>query len=122
MQRRPLPADNLVLLATGQAKEGKPDYAMLTIQIAGQRGWRDPIAQEAVLRLALAARDKPEAARRSVALFLQRQTPDALLEELDIWSRDLMVQYSAKNGRMHYGPDFTRERPHESGSPSSNTR
>ena len=41
---------------------------------------------------------------------------------LDVWSRDLMVQYSAKNGRMHYGPDFTRERPHDSGSPSSDTR
>lgn len=82
LQRRPLPAENLVLLATGQAKAGKPDDAVLTIQIAGRRGWRDPVAQQAVLRLALAAGDKPEAARRYAALFLQRQTPDALLEEL----------------------------------------
>jgi hypothetical protein len=42
--------------------------------------------------------------------------------QLDVWSRDLMVQYSTKDGRMHYGPDSTRERPHDSGSPSSNTR
>lgn len=82
LQRRPMPAENLVLLATAQAKAGKPDDAMLTIQIAGQRGWREPLAQEAVLRLALSAGDKPEAARRYAALFLREQTPDALLQEL----------------------------------------
>jgi hypothetical protein len=42
--------------------------------------------------------------------------------DLDVWSRDLMVHCSAKNGRMHYGPDTARQRPHDSGSPSSNTR
>jgi hypothetical protein len=82
VQRRPLPAENLILLAKGQAKAGQIEAAAQTIQIAGQRGWREPVAQEAVLRLALAAGDKPEAARRYAALFLQRQTPDTLLEEL----------------------------------------
>ena len=82
VQRRPLPAENLVLLATGQAKAGQMDAAARTIQVAGQRGWREPQAQEAVLRFALAAGDKPEAARRYAALFLQRQTPDILLESL----------------------------------------
>lgn len=82
VRRRPLPAENLTLLATAQAKAGQFDEAARTIQIAGQRGWRDPAPQEAVLRLALAAGDEAEAARRYAALFLRNRTPDALLEEL----------------------------------------
>lgn len=82
VRRRPIPAEYLTLLAAGQIKAEQPEQAAMTIQIAGQRGWREPVAQEAVLRLALAAGDKPEAARRYAALFLQGQTPDALLEEL----------------------------------------
>lgn len=46
------------------AKAGKLQNAALAIQFAGQRGWREAIAQEAVLRLALAAGDQAEAARR----------------------------------------------------------
>lgn len=80
IQRRPLPAENLVLLAKGQAKAGQVDAAARNIQIAGQSGWREPLAQEAVLRLALAAGDNPAAARRYAALLLQRQSPDTLLE------------------------------------------
>lgn len=34
---------------------------------------------------------------------------------LDVWSRDLMVQYSPSDGGMHYGPGSSRERPHDSG-------
>lgn len=44
----------------------------MTIQISSQRGWREPVAQVAVLRLALDADDKAEAAHRYAALFLQR--------------------------------------------------
>mgnify|MGYP002654723223 CR=1 FL=1 len=82
VRRRPLPAESLTLLAVAQAKAGQMDAAGRTIQIAGQRGWRVPVAQEAVLRLALGAGDKPEAARRYAALFLRDQTPDSLLQEL----------------------------------------
>jgi hypothetical protein len=80
--RRPVPAEYLSLLAVAQAKAGQGEEAGVTIQIAGQRGWREPIAQEAVLRLALDAGDKAEAARRYAALFLRTETPDALLIEL----------------------------------------
>lgn len=80
--RRPVPAEHLTLLAIAQTKAGERERAGLTIQIAGQRGWRDPVAQEAVLRLALAANDLPEAARRYGALFLRRATPDTLLSDL----------------------------------------
>lgn len=33
-----------------------------------------------------------------------------------------MVHYPSKNGRMHYGPDSPRERQHDGGNPSSNTK
>jgi hypothetical protein len=82
VQRRPVPAEYLTLLAVAQAKAGNEQAAGVAIQIAGQRGWREPVAQEAVLRLALNAGDKPEAARRYAALFLRADTPDALLLEL----------------------------------------
>lgn len=82
VRRRPPPAESLTLLAIGQAKASKAGTAVRTIQIAGQRGWRDPIAQESVLRLALEAGDQAEAARRYAALFLRGGTPDGLLEEL----------------------------------------
>jgi hypothetical protein len=82
VRRRPLPAESLTLLAVAQAKAGHLEAAGRAIQIARQRCWRVPIAQEAVLRLALGARDKLEAARRYAALFLRDQTPDNLLQEL----------------------------------------
>lgn len=82
VRRRPIPAEHLTLLALAQTKAGMPEQAGLTIQIAAQRGWRDPVAQEAVLRLALAAGDEPEAARRYAALFLRAATPDTLLQEV----------------------------------------
>jgi len=82
VRRRPIPAENLTLLAVAQTRAGQMEQAGITIQIAGQRGWREPLAQETVLRLALAAGDEAEAARRYAALFLKPSTPDALLQEL----------------------------------------
>lgn len=82
VRRRPVPAEYLTLLAVAQTKAGQGEAAGLTIQIAGQRGWREPLAQESVLRLAVAAGDKPEAARRYAALFLNASTSDELLREL----------------------------------------
>lgn len=82
VRRRPVPAEYLALLAAGQAKAGQTEAALQTIQIAGKRGWREPATQVAVLRIALAAGDEAEAARRYAALFLRAATPDALLAEL----------------------------------------
>ncbi len=80
--RRPLPAEHLRVLAQAQFAAGQIDESTLSIQYAAQRGWRDPLAQESMLRLALAAGNAPEAARRYAALFLRRETEDALLQEL----------------------------------------
>lgn len=82
IRRRPVPAENLTLLAAAQAKASQSKQAAMTIQIAAQRGWREPLSQEAVLRLALAAGDEAEAARRYTALFLRSATADALLRDL----------------------------------------
>ena len=79
VRRRPMPAEHLSLLAAAQAKAGQAEAAAFTIQMAARRGWREPVAQEAVLRLALAAGDKPEAARRYAALLRRTATPDELL-------------------------------------------
>ncbi len=81
VRRRPIPAEHLTLLAIARAKAGETEASSLTIQYAAQRGWREPIAQETMLRLAVAAGDRAEAARRYAALFLRDATPDALLEE-----------------------------------------
>ena len=82
IERRPLPAEHLRILAQAQFAAGQVEESSLSIQYAAQRGWRDPLAQESMLRLALAAGNAPEAARRYAALFLRRDTEDALLEEL----------------------------------------
>ncbi|MCM0000319.1 MAG: hypothetical protein NBV68_13115 [Erythrobacter sp.] len=109
VQRRPVPARSLVLLTVAQARAGKAEQAAKTIQVAARRGWREPLAQEAMLRLALAAGDKPEAARRYAALFLRTRTPDALLRELgpmvldgpDKAARDTMVEIVVGGERWH---------------------
>lgn len=80
--RRPVPAEHLTMLAVAQARAG--DEAALTVQSAARRGWREPLAQEAMLRLALAAGDSPEAARRYAALFVRSATPDAMLQTLAV--------------------------------------
>lgn len=82
VRRRPMPAEHLTLLAAAQAQSGKADQANYTIQLAATRGWREPLAQQTMLRLAVAAGDKAEAGRRYAALFRSNATPDALLIEL----------------------------------------
>ncbi|EAQ28233.1 hypothetical protein NAP1_11578 [Erythrobacter sp. NAP1] len=82
VRRRPLPAEHLRILAQAQFNAGRLSDSALTIQYAAQRGWREPLAQESMLRLALQAGDEAEAARRFVALFVRRDTADSLLEEL----------------------------------------
>ncbi|MCU0948866.1 MAG: hypothetical protein MUF47_11535 [Porphyrobacter sp.] len=82
VMRRPIPAEHLSLLAGAFAQGGQVPPAALAVQYAARRGWRDPIAQEARLRLALEAGDKPEAARRFVALMVAGTKNQALTAEL----------------------------------------
>ncbi len=79
VRRRPMPSTHLTILALAQAKAGDTEAATFAIEAAATRGWRDPVAQEAALRLALANGDKAEAARRYAALFRDQATRDELL-------------------------------------------
>lgn len=80
--RRPIPAEHLRLLASAQFEAEQVESGSQTVQIAAQRGWRDPLAQQAMLELALAVDDGAEAARRYAALLLNGDTDNALLSEL----------------------------------------
>lgn len=80
--RRPVPAEHLTLLGGAYAQGGDIPAASLAVQYAAQRGWRDPIAQEARLQLALQAGDKPEAARRFVAMLVAGTNNQALIAEM----------------------------------------
>lgn len=84
VRRRPVPAEHLTLLAVALAKAGREAEAAATIEQAARRGWREPVAQEAMLGLALDAGDGAETARRFTALFLRQETPDALLTALGL--------------------------------------
>lgn len=70
VRRRPMPAENLRLLAAAQIAAGGHDAAYLTLQQAARRGWRDSATQEAMLLIALDAGDGAEAARRFAALWV----------------------------------------------------
>lgn len=117
VRRRPIPAEYLALLAAGQAKAGREEAALQTIQVAGGRGWREPATQEAMLRLALIAGDRPEAARRYAALFLRNGTPESLLREVgpavldgpDSTGRETMAAIVTGGTRWH--PLFLRRAP-----------
>ncbi|MEM1050677.1 MAG: hypothetical protein AAGI28_01145 [Pseudomonadota bacterium] len=81
VRRRPMPAQHLRLLAQAQFAADEAEASSLTIQYAAQRGWRDRLAQEAMMQLALAAGDRSEATKRFAALFLINGTDRGLLEE-----------------------------------------
>jgi tetratricopeptide (TPR) repeat protein len=82
VERRPIPAEHLTALALAYFKSGDNAAASVAIQRAAQRGWRDPLAQEARARLALDAGDVPEATRRFTALMVLGTNNDALLNDL----------------------------------------
>ncbi|GMN01947.1 hypothetical protein [Erythrobacter sp. MTPC3] len=82
VNRRPIPAETLRLLAQAQFAANAQTDGFVTIQIAARRGWRDTVAQESMLRLAVAAGDEAEAAKRYVALLLKNETSNALLQEI----------------------------------------
>ncbi len=80
--RRPVPAENLTIYATALYRTGDEELASVAIQTAAQRGWREPLPQEARLRLALEAGDLGEAGTRYIALLLNPASDNALLTTL----------------------------------------
>lgn len=69
VRRSPLPAEHVSLLAIAEERNGARDRSGVLVQKAAQRGWRDPIAQQAMFAIALAAGQHREAANRLAALY-----------------------------------------------------
>jgi len=80
--RRPMPAEHLRMLSLAEYAVGDAEKSVYSIQLAARRGWRDQPSQETMLRLALAAGDQGEAARRYAALFAQNGLDEAELQSL----------------------------------------
>lgn len=80
IERRPVPAEHLSLLASAQFRAGERDRALITVQLAARRGWRDQSAQLAMAQLALAANDHGEAARRLAAVWALAEESDDVRE------------------------------------------
>ena len=105
--RRPVAAEHLQLLALAQYKAGQPQAATISIQLAAQRGWRNVQVQESMLRLALAAGEQGEAARRFTALMLNQASNEATLRDLapavfkDASAQDALVDVLAGGARWH---------------------
>ena len=78
LERRPMPAEHLSLLASAQGAAGRQVYGLQTIQSAARRGWRDTAAQSAMLRLAIVSDDGIEAARRLAAIWALAPSDDVL--------------------------------------------
>ena len=81
VERRPMPAEHLLLLTQAQVNAGKAEAGTITVQYAAQRGWRNPVAQQAMLQIALEVGDAAQAARRYTALFMIPRTEEELLKQ-----------------------------------------
>ncbi len=73
VQRRPLPAEHLTLLAIALERAGQREQSAMLIQEAARRGWRDSIAQQAMFDISLGAGDPREASHRLAALWALRE-------------------------------------------------
>lgn len=80
LNRRPMPAKHMSLLAHAQSAAHQQSQGLQTIQAAARRGWRDTAAQSAMLGLAMASDDGVEAARRLAAIWALTPTDDLLID------------------------------------------
>lgn len=80
VERRPVPSEHLSLLAIAEARNGNTAGAGVLVQKAAQRGWRDSIAQKAMLSIAFSAGDMTEATHRLAALWAMREDQRRLID------------------------------------------
>ncbi|MCB2050445.1 MAG: hypothetical protein KDE63_03350 [Novosphingobium sp.] len=69
VRQRPIPAENLTLLAMAELANGKEAAGLQTISLAGERGWRVWPLQVTMLQIAMAEHDNEEAAKRLAAMW-----------------------------------------------------
>ncbi|MEL6738467.1 MAG: hypothetical protein AAFO28_06035 [Pseudomonadota bacterium] len=101
--RRPMPAEHLRMLSLAQFAAGESEQSVYTIQLAARRGWRDQPSQSTMLRLALAAGDQAEAARRYAALFSQGGVDESELKGLG----DLVFGDESEEARAQFAQVVT---------------
>jgi len=104
VERRPVPSEHLSLLAIAEARNGNTADAAILVQRAAQRGWRDSIAQRAMLNIAFNAGDLTEAAHRLAALWAMREDQELLVSTTNQLlktpaGRAAMADALATNGR-----------------------
>lgn len=103
LRERPMPAEHLRIYAQAAFLSGKEDAAAMALTLAGQRGWRDPVAQAAVAAVALAEGNMEVAAQRVAALWATHNSGpqvDALTRQLlsSAEGRQAMAQILAAGG------------------------
>jgi len=83
---RPLPAENLTLLSQARLLAGAVEGGLAALEEAGKRGWREPVAQQAMAQAALLS-DNPDAASLRIAALLatgavQREVTSPMVQQL----------------------------------------
>lgn len=78
VRRRPIPAENLFLLAIAQEKAGRPAAGAETLELAALRGWRMPQIQMLMIENALRSGNSRVAAARLLALWSIGAEPEML--------------------------------------------
>lgn len=76
---RPLPAEHLRLYSQASAMAGQDAQTLAALQAAAARGWRDPLAQIAAARAALAQSEYDAAAARIAALRATGLMPEVAM-------------------------------------------
>ena len=104
VNRRPMEAAHLRLLAQAQIATGENDAAYAIIQQAAKRGWRDSQTQEAMLAIALSADDHAEAARRLAALWVL----DSKNERLSLLAEQVLASEEARQAFADVAADADR--------------
>ncbi len=82
VRNRPVPAENLTLLAQAELMSGDVANGLAALELAGQRGWREPLAQQTLAQAALMAGELDTASQRVVALLATGSVDRAAREQL----------------------------------------
>lgn len=109
VRQRPIPSENLALLAQGFLASGDQARAVSALSLASQRGWRDLFTQQVMAASALQISETQVAAQRIVALWrLGERNAATKTMTLDLLNReDGLRNFNANLVRTDaWGTDF----------------
>lgn len=105
--RRPVPSENLTLLSLAAARTERIEVANGAIILAAGRGWRDPVAQNVMVRGAIAAGEWQAAADRLTALWAARVDDDVVSEATSLAMAQPEVR-AIFAGKLGENPEWQR--------------